>query len=248
MKKYIVANWKMNQSLLEANNFFKEIESSSADVKVWVSPQSPYWSILLPLAKEKNILLGSQNISEHISGAYTGEVSVQTLKDFNLSFCLVGHSERRQYQQESSALCLKKIKLCLENNITPIYCIGETLDERKSNKTFEVLKRQLIEGLTSVSAEANILIAYEPVWAIGTGETATVSQAQEAHQQIKKVLKEESLLSIEPPVLYGGSVKPENAAELMQVPEINGALVGGASLKARDFSSIIRAAKALAKN
>jgi triosephosphate isomerase len=193
---------------------------------------------------ESNIGLGAQNVFWEDSGAFTGEISAPILKDIGVQYVIIGHSERRQYFGETDETVNKRIKAALKHDLTPIVCVGEVLKERESNKTFDVIKKQCegaFAGLTSEQME-KLIIAYEPVWAIGTGKTATPAQAQEVHQFIRKLLTKLYGDNVAQTVRiqYGGSVKPENSAELMSQPDIDGALVGGASLKAESFIGIIK--------
>ncbi len=196
------------------------------------------------LSAETNLRLGAQNLSEHASGAYTGEISAAMLKELYVRYVIIGHSERRQYYKEDNALVNRKTKAALAAEIKPIVCIGETLPEREGNTWKKVLETQLTEGLAGFTeAEVHdIVFAYEPVWAIGTGKTASPAQAEEAHQFIRNHLGKLFTPAVAERVRiqYGGSVKPENAKELLNQPNIDGALVGGASLDARGFISIIK--------
>ena len=243
-KKIVAGNWKMNKTLGEAIELTSLIMKSPGDSSVTkiLFPPFPYISALSNfIGASGSFAIGAQNCSEHASGAYTGEVSASMLKSVGCKYVLVGHSERRQYFGETNPTSAKKIKLALENNLKVIYCVGETLAERKENIHFDIVRTQLTEALKNASPE-NITIAYEPVWAIGTGETATQSQAQEMHLYIrgclKKIFNAEAADTIS--ILYGGSCNPQNAKELFVCPDIDGGLIGGASLKAEDFGRIIR--------
>jgi triosephosphate isomerase len=186
-----------------------------------------------------NLLVGAQNCSEQKMGAYTGEVSSGALKDLGVDFVLIGHSERRQFQKETNQLLNKKIKMALKNKLKVVYCIGETLAERNAGQTENVLAQQLNFGLDGVLAgHENLIIAYEPVWAIGTGLSATAEQAETCHLFIRNWLASKYSKSSDFFILYGGSVKPDNAKQLMMQPNVDGALVGGASLKANDFIAL----------
>lgn len=204
--------------------------------------------IVLPVVHdvllESNIGLGAQNLFWEDSGAYTGEVSAPILKSIGVEYVIIGHSERRQYFGETDETVNKKIKAALNHELSPIVCVGEKLEERESDKTFEVIETQLRGGLKDFTSEEmeKIVLAYEPVWAIGTGKTATPEQAQEVHHFIRTVLEKmfDADVAQTVRIQYGGSVKPENSAELMSQPDIDGALVGGASLKADSFSEIIK--------
>ena len=244
-KKIILGNWKMNQNLDQVRSFFEELEVFE-DISQGICPQAPYLSILGNIRPESdNFLVGSQNISSELSGAFTGETSVIALSDFSSNFTLIGHSERRQLFHENDELMIKKISLSMEHGIGVVFCIGETLEQRESNKVGEVLSAQLTNVLPKVqNLKPELLcIAYEPVWAIGTGKTASAQQAVEAHRLAKGIISEclpENFSTAQ--ILYGGSVKPSNAQELLENVEISGALIGGASLKASDFNEISRIA------
>lgn len=246
MKNYIVGNWKMNQSLEEINQFFNsfnEMFKEQADsVFVGVSPQSFHIPLVLSHPNKPIFFqVGAQNCSQHKNGAYTGENAPNALKEIGTSFTLIGHSERRQYFGETSNITLgEKIQSALDEGLDVIYCIGESLQERKQNLTQSILKEQTITALKDITLNNNakLLIAYEPVWAIGTGETATPQQADEAHGWIKEFLNELPNINNETPLLYGGSVKPENVDSLLAKENINGALVGGASLKGDSFAKL----------
>ena len=240
MKNYMVGNWKMNNGLAEINTFFKSLDIPHGDTyEAWIAPQYIHIGSCLADAQIKNVQIGAQNCSEHDSGAYTGEVSAKFLKDIGANFVIIGHSERRSYQAESNQLLNNKVLNALENNLKVIYCVGETLSEREENKTLDTVSSQIKEGLTGINSAQELLIAYEPVWAIGTGKTATPEQAQEVHAHIRQLLIEQfGESAVEIPILYGGSVKPANIEALLKQRDINGGLVGGASLKAGDFSQL----------
>lgn len=243
-KKIVAGNWKMNKTLSEAIELMSSIIKSPGDNSVTkiVFPPYPVISAITSfIGASGSFFTGAQNCSEHASGAFTGEVSAAMIKSIGCKFVLVGHSERRQYFGETNSISAKKIKLALENKLQVIYCVGETLTERKANTHFDVVKTQLTEALESVDP-TNIIIAYEPVWAIGTGETATQAQAQEMHAYIRGCLKSlfNSEVADNTSILYGGSCNAQNASELFVCPDIDGGLIGGASLKADDFCKIIR--------
>ncbi len=242
----IAANWKMYKTPSESDAFVKEFlpkVSSSNDVDIVLCP--PFTSLATVGAnlKNSNVALGGQNLNENAEGAYTGEVSPGMLTAVGCTYVIIGHSERRQYFGETDALVNKKIITALKNNLIPIVCVGESLAEREANSTLEVVSRQVKAALADIpSADTKkIVLAYEPIWAIGTGRTATPQQAQEVHLAIRDILKDQygSLTSLAIRILYGGSVKPENMAELMACEDIDGGLVGGASLKAESFASIV---------
>jgi triosephosphate isomerase len=243
MKKrevHIVGNWKMNMTLHEISNFFIDMSKMKMELKckAWIAPQSLHIPILKEIAFTTGaIQVGAQNCSEQDSGALTGEISPVALADMGTEFVIIGHSERRTIFKEGNSLLNKKVLNALKHGLKVIYCVGETLEEREQNKTFSVLESQMVEGLKDLSAEAasQLLVAYEPVWAIGTGKVATAEQAEEAHAFIRSKLafrKEETV------ILYGGSVKPDNIDSLLAKENIDGALVGGASLKASDFKAL----------
>ena len=239
----------MNKTATEAVDLIKEIDSSvgsQTTVQVCVCPPFTSLAKASELVDQSEVLLGAQNMSAHPSGAYTGEISAEMLRDLYISFVILGHSERRQYYGETNQSVNKKVLATVENNLKPIYCIGETLDERESGQTLEVVRSQVREGLQDFPASAidSLVLAYEPVWAIGTGKTATDEMAQEVHADIRKVLVEifgDSAASTVR-ILYGGSMKPENAAGLLAQPDVDGGLIGGASLTSRAFSGIVEAA------
>lgn len=243
-KNYIIGNWKMNQSLLEIKDFFETIQSSHLEKgNFWVAPQSIHIDNCLTLAKNTPILIGAQNCSNQNSGAFTGEISCMAIKEIGAHFVIIGHSERRTYYAETDKLVNEKVLKSLENKLVPVICIGETLLQRELNKTLEVVLGQLTQGLEGVklTCEDELIIAYEPVWAIGTGKTASSKQAEEVHFSIRsKLIELYPNFGEKISILYGGSVKPSNIDELLSMPNINGALVGGASLKASDFSILCK--------
>lgn len=249
--KIVAGNWKMYKDKSETIELISQLkeELSRAQVKTQVIICPPFTSIELAgeLIKNTNIRLGAQNVHSEVEGAFTGEVSAKMLKSFGVEFVIIGHSERRTYFNETDDFINKKIKRAIEYGIKPIFCIGETLAERESGKTFNVVESQLRNGLRNISESElkEIVIAYEPVWAIGTGKTATPQQAEEVHSFLREKIGEMCNKSIaeEIRILYGGSVKPENARELFSQPDIDGGLVGGACLKADSFYQIILAAE-----
>ena len=237
---HIVGNWKMNQNLQSISDFFIEMSKMKMDLKckAWIAPQALHIPILKEMAFTTGaIQIGAQNCSEHDSGAFTGEISPAALADIGTEFVIIGHSERRTIFGESDDLLNKKTLNALKHDLKVIFCVGETLEEREANKTFDVLDRQIAIGLQNIPSEKAhlILVAYEPVWAIGTGKTASAEQAEEAHAFIRGKLP---LNKDETVILYGGSVKPDNIDSLLNKPNIDGALVGGASLKAQDFKQL----------
>jgi len=238
----MAANWKMNKTVSETvgfiSAFITEVRDVS-DVDIVIAP--PFTSLVAAAEKLKstNILLAAQDVYFEEKGAYTGEVSPVMLKDVGCAYVIVGHSERRQYFHETDGTVHKKIKAARKNGLGVIFCIGESLEEREAGKTFEILEREVCSGLNGVSPE-KIVVAYEPIWAIGTGKTATPDQAQEAHAFVREKLKAlYGNKSDELCILYGGSVTPDNVDTLMACNDVDGALVGGASLKVDSFSRIV---------
>jgi triosephosphate isomerase len=250
-KKIIAGNWKMNKSfdegmalVSELSNMIKDEYHGSAEVVI-IPPSLYINSVSRMVADFNNISSGAQNCSNHASGAYTGEISATMIKSCGGKYIIIGHSERRQYFGETNDWLAKKIDAVLAENLNPIYCVGETLEERESNVHFDVLTKQVSEGLFHLNAEqmAEVVIAYEPVWAIGTGKTASTAQAQEVHAFFRNLVKEKysNEVANNLTIQYGGSVKAENAVELFSAPDIDGALVGGAALQSRSFADIIKA-------
>ena len=248
-RKYLIAgNWKMNKTASEAVDLIKEINLSVGDqtsVQVCVCPPFTALAKVSEMVDQTEIFLGAQNMSPESSGAYTGEISAEMLRDLYVNFVILGHSERRQLYGETNEIVNRKVLFAIEKNLKPIYCIGETLEERECGKTLDVVRSQVREGLASYPASAieHLVLAYEPVWAIGTGKTATDEMAQEVHSDIRKVLVDmfgdAAASSVR--ILYGGSMKPENAKGLLGQPDVDGGLIGGASLTARAFSGIVEA-------
>lgn len=229
MTKLLVANWKMNQNVEEIKNFLSLFnEKYSGKREAWIAPQAIHLSLGMSLSQK--VRWGAQNTSTDNAGAFTGEISPKSLKDLGAHFTIIGHSERRSLFAESDEVLNTKTKRALENNLKVIFCIGETLSEREQGTTFDVIKKQLTDGLKDIDLQ-NVILAYEPVWAIGTGKTASPEQAQEVHAFIRSVIPST-------PILYGGSVKPDNVEKLLAQKDIDGALVGGASLKAADFLAL----------
>lgn len=244
-KKLIAGNWKMNgglvanQALIEA--LLAGMNMDRCDVAVCVP--APYLGQLQVLLGNSAISLGAQDVSAHESGAFTGEVSVTMLKEFGVRYAIVGHSERRQYHGETDAAVAAKAQRALAAGITPIVCVGETLAEREAGRTEEVVKRQLAAVIhTNGHCISEVVVAYEPVWAIGTGKTASPEQAQQVHAVLRAQLNAASTHSDRILILYGGSMNAANAAQLLAQADIDGGLIGGASLKAPDFLAIIAAA------
>jgi len=243
---YIAGNWKMNKTPSEAAAFARELVEALKDCKekLCIAPAFVALEAVAKVIKGTNIRLGCQNMAQEESGAFTGEVSPLMLKEVGVQTVILGHSERRSIYKEDDALINKKLKLALKHGFEVILCVGETLEEREAGKLEKVLSTQVTEGFKDIAASSlgNIVIAYEPVWAIGTGKTATPEDADAAHAYIRKVLAglygEAAAKAM--CIQYGGSVKPDNAAALMAKPNIDGALVGGASLKAETFVPIAK--------
>jgi triosephosphate isomerase len=251
-RKFLIAgNWKMNKTASEAVDLIDEIKSSIAgqtSVQVCLCPPFTALSKASESVEQSEVLLGAQDMNAAQSGAYTGEISAEMLRDLYVTFVILGHSERRQLFGETNQIINKKIHAAIENNLKPIYCIGETLEERESGKTLDVVRTQVREGLENFPSHSieNLVLAYEPIWAIGTGKTATDAMAQEVHADIRKVLSEMFGESAADTIriLYGGSMKAGNAAGLLAQEDVDGGLIGGASLTARAFVGIIQAAQA----
>jgi triosephosphate isomerase len=248
-KKIVAGNWKMNMDYAEGVSLFSEIVNMVRDEKKGDQQAiicAPYIH-LNSLAKlgGTTVQIGAQNCHQNESGAYTGEISAKMIKSVGCNYVIIGHSERRQYFAENDLLLAEKTKAALAHDLIPIFCIGETLDERNNGDYFEVIKSQLTNGVFDLTATefAKIVIAYEPVWAIGTGLTASSDQAQEVHAFIRSEIaaKFGSEIAEGTSILYGGSCNPKNAAELFAQQDIDGGLIGGASLKSRDFTDIVKA-------
>jgi triosephosphate isomerase len=249
MRKFLVAgNWKMNGDSAANGELIAGIISGMPDgggFEVLVCPPFPYLAAVREQIQGSKLLLGSQNVSEHISGAFTGETSAGMLRDLQCTYAIVGHSERRTIYGETSAQVAAKLAAALAARLTPILCIGETLEQREAGETEAVINEQLgaVLEASGVEALARAVIAYEPVWAIGTGMTASPEQAQDVHRHIRSVLEgQNAKIAAGVQILYGGSVKGDNAAGLFGMPDIDGGLIGGASLKAADFLAIVEAA------
>jgi triosephosphate isomerase len=247
-KKIIAGNWKMNKTQAEARSLVEDILLDIGkldEVEIVICPPFTALTAVSELLNSvTNIRLGAQNMHEAPSGAYTGEISAGMLRDLYVRYVILGHSERRQYFHEDNAMVNRKTKAALAAELRPIVCVGETLPERESNRWKKVLETQIRESLAEFNDKelSDIIVAYEPVWAIGTGKTASPAQAEEAHQYIRQTLKTHfsQAAAERMRIQYGGSVKPENARELLSKPDIDGALVGGASLDARGFTAIIK--------
>jgi len=247
-KLIIAGNWKMNKTVAEALDLVRGLKIELANVKevdiVVCPPFTALSEVSKAILESKNIRLGAQNMSENAMGAYTGEIAAGMLKEFSVRYVILGHSERRQYQKESDALIAKKAAAVHAASLKPIVCVGETLAEREGNQMEKVLDTQVRGSLAGLTKEqmAETIVAYEPVWAIGTGKTATTQQAQDAHAFIRAVIAKmfDDSVAKKVRIQYGGSVKPSNARELMGQLDVDGALVGGAALEARSFADIIK--------
>ncbi len=246
-KLIIAGNWKMNKTVAEALDLVRGLKIEVANIKEVDIVVCPPFTALCEVSKailDSNIRLGAQNMSENKVGAFTGEIAAVMLKEFSVRYVILGHSERRQYQKESNELISKKALAVHAAALKPIVCVGETLAEREAGQMKKVLETQVrgsLAGLTKEQMEETI-VAYEPVWAIGTGKTATTAQAQEAHAFVRGLLAKmfDETVARRVRIQYGGSVKPSNARELMSQPDVDGALVGGASLEARSFADIVK--------
>jgi triosephosphate isomerase len=240
MTKLLVANWKMNKNAKECAEFFEEFNTAfTGKREAWIASQAIHANLVISAGK--NIKAGIQNCSDHVEGAFTGETSPKSFKQLGGHFVILGHSERRQYFGENSKNLNPKVRTALKEDLKVVFCVGETLAEREGNQTLSIVGDQLHQGLSDLSqANAeNLIIAYEPVWAIGTGKTATSAQAQEVHAFIRSELKNKFPdFGEKVKILYGGSVKPDNVEELLGQKDIDGGLVGGAALKARDFLAL----------
>lgn len=250
MRKNIIAgNWKMNKTNKEAVEMLSALKDSVRDIDdvvIIIAPAFTALSDAINTVKGTNISISAQNVYPKDSGAYTGEVSPVMLSSMGVEYVIIGHSERREYFKESNAFINEKVFAILNNGMSPILCIGETLNEREDNVTNAVLEIQLREGLKNVTPEmaSKIVVAYEPVWAIGTGKTATPEMAEHTHKAIREILTSMfGDVAQDMSILYGGSMKPNNAPELLSQPDIDGGLIGGASLQADTFTQIVLAAK-----
>lgn len=260
-KPLIAGNWKMNASFESTNELLGDIlhelqpgvETMAYDVnapeviaEILVCPPFVYLESAARMIEDSSLALGAQNVSSEDSGAFTGEISACMLKDLTCTYVIVGHSERRQLFGESDTFVGRKFKAAADIGLKPILCVGETLEERTDGRTIKVIQRQIdaVVDIAGINAFSQAVIAYEPVWAIGTGKTATPLQAQDIHSKIRQMLAERSVkIADEIRILYGGSVKPANAEEIFAMSDIDGGLIGGAALKAEDFVAIIKAAK-----
>lgn len=251
MRKNIVAgNWKMNTTLQEGVKLAQDVDNALKGVKpkcdvIVCVPFTHLASVNGVITNPNKLGLGAENCADHAKGAYTGEVSAAMVASTGAKYVILGHSERRQYYGETSETLREKVALALENGLKPIFCVGEVLEEREAGKHFDVVKSQLVDGLFNLSAEdfAKIIVAYEPVWAIGTGKTATADQAEEIHAYIREVIAEKygKEVADNTSILYGGSCKPSNAKEIFAKADVDGGLIGGAALKCEDFMGIVTA-------
>lgn len=245
--KFIAGNWKMNKTIADTKQFINELIPLVAGANNRIALCVPFTNLAtaVELTKGTNIAIGAQNVHWAESGAFTGEISVNMLKELGVEYVVIGHSERRQYFGETDATVLKRTLAALAGGLKPIVCIGETLSEREGGLMQEVLKRQTLEGLADVTAEqmADVVIAYEPVWAIGTGKTATNQEANDAIAYIRDILAEKYGKQVADNVFiqYGGSMNEKNAADLLSMPQIDGGLIGGASLVPEKFQAIVKA-------
>jgi triosephosphate isomerase len=245
-KPLIAGNWKMYKTVAEAVETARDLVQCTAGVNVDVMIAPPF-TALAPVAeviKGSSVALGAQNLFWKNEGAYTGEISPVMLSDIGCQYAIIGHSERRQYFGDTDESVNAKIRASLEHKLIPVFCVGETETQREAGETFSVLDKQVSKGLEGFSPETLsgiLVIAYEPVWAIGTGKTATIDQVQEVHAFLRSLIEKrfDNLLAKTVRILYGGSVKPDNVTEIMNMPDVDGALVGGASLSAKIFNSII---------
>lgn len=247
-KKIVAGNWKMNKNMKEGIILFEEIinmleEANPGDVEVVICSPFIHLNSLTNSGSGKPVKTGAQNCSSQESGAYTGEVSAAMIKSTGAEYVIIGHSERRSYFGEDEEVLTKKVRLALDNNLKVIFCCGEVLKDRQSKNHFKLVEKQLINGLFTLGEKdmANVVIAYEPVWAIGTGVTATSGQAQEMHKFIRSLLKSNysEKVAEDTTLLYGGSCNAKNAGELFSMNDVDGGLIGGASLKPGDFISIV---------
>jgi len=246
-RPFIAGNWKMYKTCAEAVETAKKLAglvSAVSNVDVMITPPFTALAQVHEAIKESSVMLGAQNIFWEKEGAYTGEISPQMVASAGCRYVIIGHSERRQYFGETDLSVNKKIKAAINNSLEPVFCIGETEKERDADDTFNILDKQLKMGLEDLSPDdlQPIILAYEPVWAIGTGKTATSGQAQEVHRFIRNLVEKlfGKKIAGSVRILYGGSVKPENIKELMSMPDVDGALIGGASLNAEKFADIIK--------
>lgn len=250
-KKIVAGNWKMNLGFQEAEELIEEfldlLDGESLSSEIILCPPFPYLEMASDYAQEGLFSIGAQNISPFEAGAYTGEVSASMLKSMDITHCIIGHSERRKYFEENDKMLTAKVNQALAHSVIPIFCVGESLPERESGKHFEIVRRQVRHGLFHLDTNefAKVIIAYEPVWAIGTGMTATPEQAAEMHAYIRTLITERygEEVAAATMILYGGSCNAKNAAEIFAQPGVDGGLIGGASLIAEEFLEICKIAK-----
>ncbi|MCC8038552.1 MAG: triose-phosphate isomerase [Bacteroidales bacterium] len=249
-KKIVAGNWKMNTTLEEGVQLAKEVNEALATTMgvkcdVVICVPFTHLAIINQVIDKNRLGLGAENCADHLKGAYTGEVSAPMVASTGANYVILGHSERRQYYGETPEILKTKVNLALEEGLTPIFCIGEVLEQREDGSYLDVVKAQIEESLFDLDAEqfGKLILAYEPVWAIGTGKTATDDQAQEMHAFIRKVIADKygKEVADNTSILYGGSCKPSNAAQLFAKPDVDGGLIGGASLKCADFMGIVNA-------
>ena len=251
-RKIVAGNWKMNMTFAEADDLIsgiiEELEANGMpeNVDAILCPPALYLELATDMASGKPLFVGAQNVNEHEKGAYTGEISAAMIASVEADYCIIGHSERRQYFNETDSLLAEKTNILLQYDIIPIFCCGELLDDREDDLHMDVVSHQLEEGLFHLDETefCKVVLAYEPVWAIGTGKTATPEQAQEMHAFIRALIakKYSSDTADACMILYGGSCNPGNAKVLFSQPDVDGGLIGGASLKVEDFTAIIRSA------
>lgn len=246
-KKIVAGNWKMNHDLAQTEMFLVDLKKQvlPEDVTVMIAPAFTNLNHAFNSLREHPVTVAAQNMHQNNNGAFTGEVSAKMLKSLGVETVIIGHSERRAQFNETNKILSEKVKTAIENEMNVIFCVGEELEDRKNNNHLKLIETQLTEGIFQ-QPEApwkNIVIAYEPVWAIGTGETATPQQAQEMHQHIREVIanKYSTATANNVSILYGGSVKPDNAAEIFNQPDVDGGLIGGASLQVESFMKIVNA-------
>ena len=246
-QKIVAGNWKMNGSSESISQLVVGLNAAMDDfsAEVVVAPSFPYLAQVDNLLEKSPIKMAAQNVSEQASGAFTGEVSVSMLQDFAVDYVLVGHSERRSIYGETNQLVAEKVKALLDAHLVPVLCIGESLEQREQNITLDVCFSQIeaVLDLVGVAAFENIVVAYEPVWAIGTGLSASAEQAQEVHKAVREhIAKSDEVISEKVRIIYGGSVKASTSSDLFTMPDIDGALVGGASLKVEEFIGVVKSA------
>lgn len=249
-RKIVAGNWKMNKTYPEAKSLIEDLNQLSdgfpQEVQVIVAPPTLYLSDLNKMATS-NLKISAQNCSNYDSGAFTGEISASMLKSAGIDYCIIGHSERRSYYGDTDEMVAQKVAASLRSDVIPIFCCGEQLIDREENRHFEVIQKQLEIGLFHLPENLfeKVIVAYEPVWAIGTGKTASSDQAQEMHAFVRGLIAEKynKEIALTTSILYGGSCKPTNAMELFSNPDVDGGLIGGAALNANDFFAIIQANK-----